>query len=106
MNPPQHAAARHEKELQRLKGILEQKTGERERMLALFRRARINEATLDKHLDEIETETAELNVAIERETRALSTGDRTKQLNSAEALLTQLRKRLKGPISQEMKRRI
>ena len=97
---------RHETELRRLKGLLEQKTGERERMLALFRRARIDEATLDKHLDEIETETVDLNVAIEKETQALSVSDRTQQLDSAEALLTQLRTRLKGQISHELKRRM
>jgi site-specific DNA recombinase len=97
---------RREKELQRLNALLEQKTGERERMLALFRRGRIDDATLDQHLDEIETETADLNIAIERETRALSAGDRTQQLTSAETLLMQLRKRLKGAISPELKRRI
>jgi site-specific DNA recombinase len=96
----------HEKELERLKSLLAQKQGERERMLALFRRARIDEATLDRHLDEVETETVELNVAIERETRALSTSDRTQQMTSAKDVLTQLRTKLKGPISHELKCRI
>jgi hypothetical protein len=71
-----------------------------------FARGLYGNVTLDQHLDEIETETAGLNIAIDRETRALSTADRSAQLTSPEALPTQLRKRLKGPISDELKRRI
>src|SRR5262249_21218314 len=44
---------RQEKELQRLRGLLDQKGEERDRVLALFRRGQIDEATLDRQLDEI-----------------------------------------------------
>src|SRR5216684_330093 len=75
-------------------------------MLGLFRRGRIDEATLDQHLDLINTEAAGLQSGIEAAERALSVEDRTKQLRSAEALLGTLRTKLVGPISPEIKRRI
>ena len=67
--------------------LLEQKSGERDRVLALFRRGRIDDATLDKQLDEINAETIALTTEIDATTRALSSGDQQAQLNSAEALL-------------------
>ena len=97
---------RREKDLQRLRGLLEQKSGERDRILALFRRGRIDEATLDKQMDEIEGEAAGLRAEIETEARALSCADRREQLSSAEALLASLRKRLNKPIPPDLKRRI
>jgi hypothetical protein len=83
-----------------------QKSGERDRILGLFRRGRIDEATLEKQMDEIEVEAAGLRSEIDAEARALSCADRREQLNSAEALLASLRKRLDKPISHELKRRI
>jgi transcriptional regulator with XRE-family HTH domain len=96
----------HEKDLQRLRGLLEQKSGERDRVLALFRRGRIDDATLDKQLDEINAETIALTTDIDAATRALSSRDQQAQLNSAETLLETLRKRLDKPISHELRRRI
>src|ERR1035437_2407778 len=49
---------RQQKELEQLRDRLEEKTTERERMLGLFRRGRIDDATLDQHLDLINAETA------------------------------------------------
>jgi site-specific DNA recombinase len=97
---------RRETELDELRGRLQQKIGERDRVLALFRRNRIDEATLDQQLDLIEVEAADLRTDIEAATRALSAGDRTAQLQSAEALLAMLRSRLDGPVPSELKRRI
>ena len=97
---------RQESELKSLKEHMEQKTAERDRMLGLFRRGRIDEATLDQHLDAINTETAALESGIEAAERALSAEDRAAQLRSAESLLETLRTKLASPISVEMKRRI
>jgi site-specific DNA recombinase len=97
---------RHEKELKSLKERLEQKTAEKDRMLGLFRRGRIDEPTLDQHLDAINTEATDLQSGIEVAERALSAEDRAAQLRSAESLLATLRTKLAGPISFEMKRRI
>jgi len=95
-----------EKELKSLKERLEQKTAERERMLGLFRRGRIDETTLDRQLDAINTEAGGLQSGIETAERALSAEDRAAQLRSAESLLSTLRTKLAGPISPELKRRI
>ena len=97
---------RRQKELQDLRDRLQQKTAERDRVLALFRRGRIDEATLDQQLDLINAEAAELQGDIETATRELSIGDRTAQLQSAESLLVTLRNRLDGPVPPDLKRRI
>jgi transcriptional regulator with XRE-family HTH domain len=97
---------RQEKDLKSLKERLEQKTAERDRMLVLFRRSRIDEATLDQHLDAINSEAAGLQAGIEAAERVPSTEDRAAQLRSAESLLSILRTKLAGPISFELKRRI
>jgi len=95
-----------QKELDALRDRLQQKTGEKDRVLGLFRRGRIDEALLDQQLDQIDVEGAELRNDIEAATRALSAVDCTGQLQSAEALLATLRTRLSGPIPPELKRRI
>jgi site-specific DNA recombinase len=84
----------------------QQKAGERDRVLGLFRRGRIDDATLDQQLDQINTEAFRLHAEIEAASRALAAGDRTAQLRSAEELLASLRKRLDGPVPPELKRRI
>jgi transcriptional regulator with XRE-family HTH domain len=86
--------------------LLDKKSGERDRVLALFRRGRIDDAMLDKQLDEINAEAMALTTGIDAANRALSTGDQQAQMNSAEALLATLRKRLGKPIPPELKRRI
>lgn len=95
-----------EKELRSFTERLEQKTGERDRMLGLFRRGRIDDATLDQHLNLINAEASSLQASAEAVQRALSDEDRVAQLRSAESLLATLRARLAGPISHELKRRI
>jgi transcriptional regulator with XRE-family HTH domain len=85
---------------------LEEKTVERERMLGLFRRGRIDDATLDQHLNLIDVEAGALQAEIEMAERVLSVADQTAQLKSAGALLSTLRERLDHTISPEFKRRI
>ncbi|MGA2713568.1 MAG: recombinase family protein [Bryobacteraceae bacterium] len=97
---------RRQKEFDDLTGRLQQKATERERVLALFRRGRIDDATLDQQLDQVNAEAANLQNDIEAVKRELAAGDRTAQLQSAEALLETLRKRLDGPIPHDLKRRI
>jgi transcriptional regulator with XRE-family HTH domain len=97
---------RHEKELASLKERLELKGAERDRILGLFRRGRIDEATLDQQLDAINTEAAGLRSGIDAAEQALSAEERAAQLRSAESLLGTLRIKLAGPISPELKRRI
>lgn len=67
---------------------------------------RINEATLDQHLDAINTEASGLQAGIEAVERTLSAEDRAAQLRSAESLLATLRTKLASPLSPEIKRRI
>ena len=97
---------RRQKELDEFRGRLEQKSAERDRVLGLFRRGRIDDAELDQQLDLIDAEAAGLQAEIEVATRALSAGDRAEQFRSAESLLATLRKRLDGPVPSELKRRI
>jgi site-specific DNA recombinase len=95
-----------QKELDDLRERLQQKTVEREKVLGLFRRGRIDEATLDQQLDQIDAEAADLRADIEPAARGLSVGDRTAQLQSAQELLAMLRNRLDSPIQPELRRRI
>jgi site-specific DNA recombinase len=97
---------RRQEELDDLKYRLQQKGAERDRVLGLFRRGRIDEATLDQQLDQIKAESDGLQNEIETATRGLSAGDRVAQLQSAEELLATLRSRLDGPVPPELKRRI
>jgi transcriptional regulator with XRE-family HTH domain len=97
---------RWQKALDELTERMRQKAAERERVLGLFRRGRIDDATLDQQLDLINTETFALHAEIEQAKRALSAGDRAAQLKSADELLATLRKRLAGPVPLELKRRI
>ena len=76
-----------QKELDGLRDRLQQKTGEKDRVLGLFRRGRIDEATLDQQLDQIDAEASALRKDIDAATQALSAVDRTAQLQSAETLL-------------------
>lgn len=97
---------RRQKALDDLAAHLLQKSVERERVLALFRRGRINDATLDQQLDQVDAEATDLQGDIETVKRELAARDRTAQLQSAEALLETLRRRLDGPVPAELKRRI
>ncbi len=88
------------------KNGLQQKSIERDRILGLYRKGRIDEATLDEQLGEVEKEWGALQGEIEQRTRELNGEDRRVQFQSAEGLLAILRSQLDGEISPELKRRI
>jgi hypothetical protein len=64
------------KELAKLTAQRQQKVAERDRILALFRRGRIDEQVLDQQLDLIQNETATLQEQIDSASRALAIPDR------------------------------
>jgi site-specific DNA recombinase len=97
---------RLQSQLNSLRVQIDEKTTERDRVLTLFRRGRIDEEVLDQQLHEIEKESVSLQRQFETGTTTLAASDRTEQLNSAEALLETLRTRLDGTISPDMKRRL
>src|SRR6185437_8577432 len=97
---------RRERLLANLRACLEDKGNERERVLGLYRRGRIDDTTLDQQLEQVDREKAGLQVEIETAIRELSTENRTHQLQTAEQLLMALRKRLDGPIPLNLKRRV
>jgi len=97
---------RCQKKIDELVRQLQQKTMERDRVLGLFRRGRIDEAVLDQQLDAIQNEAAGLDLEIQTAAGTLAAGDRQEQFRSAESLLEQLRARLDGPIPQPLRRRI
>jgi transcriptional regulator with XRE-family HTH domain len=94
---------RKQKELEGFQARLIEKAAERDRVLGLFRRGRIDDATLDQQLDVIDAESAGLRAELEVRARALSAVDQASQLQSAEALLAALRKRLDGPVPPELR---
>lgn len=96
----------YESQLAGLRARLAGKDAERERMLGLFRRGRLQEVELDRQLDDIHQAKAALESEIRTLEPQLSIPDRAAMLQSAEALLTTLRKRLAGPIPPDLKRRI
>ena len=104
--PSRQGYPRKQKELDSLKARLAEKTTERDRVLGLFRRGRIDDATLDQQLDVIDRDFAGLQAEIEIRSRTLSAVDQAAQVQSAEELLKVLHKRLEGPIEPVLKRRI
>jgi DNA-binding transcriptional regulator YiaG len=95
------------KELAKLTAQRQQKAAERDRILALFRRGRIDEQVLDQQLDLIQNETATLQEQIDSARRALSIPERAAQLESAAKLLQDLRLDLhEQPISPELQRKM
>jgi site-specific DNA recombinase len=91
----------------RLEELLAEKATERSRILGLYRRGRLTDAALDEQMEEIGKEEAGLGMQI-KELRCRVTGADSirNDINSAQALLEKLRKRLDEPISWELKRRI
>jgi site-specific DNA recombinase len=78
-----------------LKTALQGKDGERNSVLALYRRGRIDEPTLDQQLDEIERERGQLEGLIrESEARMAQSESAEARIRSVEDLLVQLSQRL------------
>jgi hypothetical protein len=89
----------------RLENALRQKGSERDKVVGLFRRGRIETPALDRQLDDILKEETTLRTQIEAITsklRGVEAGDQ--HLASAAGLLQKLRQRLEEPISWEVKR--
>jgi site-specific DNA recombinase len=81
------------------------KAEERARVLALFRKGRIDEAALDSQLDEIETEEMTLRARLEAAKPTLVRDD-SAALATVEMLLERLRTKLDQGISWELKREL
>jgi hypothetical protein len=91
----------------RLEGLIAQKAAERSRVVGLYRRGRLTDADLDAQMEEIGKEEAALEAHVAELRGKISGADSIgPTINSAEALLTKLRKRLDEPISWEVKRRL
>jgi hypothetical protein len=82
------------------------KITERNRILTLFRKGRINEADLDRQMDQIDREEAGLRSNIEDVSARLLGVDGVGRVQSAEALLEELRGRLDAGVSWEVKRNL
>ena len=95
------------KQVARLEGLLGQKTAERSRVVGLYRRGRLTEVDLDAQMDEIAKEETALNTQLgELRGRIAGADSIATTVNSAEALLVKLRRRLEEPVSWEIKRRL
>src|SRR5580704_16624127 len=91
----------------RLERMLAQKEAERSRVVGLYRRGRLTDADLDAQMDEIGKEQTGLEAQIDELRGKIAGADSiTTTVGSAQALLTELRKRLDEPISWEQKRRL
>lgn len=94
-------------QITRLDGLLAKKAEERNRVLGLFRRGRLDDKALDQQMDEIGLEEAALEKQLdELRGKVTSSESIATTVRSAEALLAKLRKRLDGPVSWEMKRHL
>ena len=95
------------KQVTRLEGLLAQKATERSRVVGLYRRGRLTEADLDAQMDEIGKEETALEAQVAELRGKIAGADSIgATINSAQALLERLRKRLDEPISWELKRRL
>lgn len=100
-------ATKNRERLLRLRGLLEGKAGERNKVVSLYRSGLLNNAELAQQLEEIDTETAGLASQIEELESKLGGIDANGPvLENAEAFLTRLRKRLDQPLTWERKRQL
>jgi site-specific DNA recombinase len=100
-------ATNDKERLRRLRVLLDGKAGERNKIVGLYRRGRLNDAELDQQVEEIDKEAAGLSAQIaELEGKLGSTDSNGAVLESAEALLTRLRQRLDQPLTYERKRQL
>jgi len=99
--------AKDRERLGRMRELPEGKADERNRVVGLYRRGRLNDAELDQQVEEIDKEAAGFAVQItELEGKLGSTESNGAVLESAEALLTRLRQRLDQPLTYERKRQL
>ncbi len=96
-----------QEELAHLQQSLQTKNREKDTVITLFRRGRIDEQTLDSQLDQVSQEESGLLKQIERlqgllqNTRSMET-----LLHSVEAMLQNLCRRLEEPLTWELKRQL
>jgi site-specific DNA recombinase len=91
----------------RLEGLLAKKAEERNRVLGLFRRGRLDDKALDAQMDEIGREETALERQLEElRGKVISAESIAVTVSSAEALLAKLRKRLDVPVSWAIKRQL
>jgi hypothetical protein len=94
-------------QLKALTAALAEKVNERDRIISLFRKGRIDQKSLDRQLDELHAEEATLQTRIdELGRRALGVDDAQEQMRTAEAQLEALRKCLDGAVSWEVKHKL
>jgi site-specific DNA recombinase len=92
-------------DLARFQRELSAKQGEKDSVITQFRRGRISEGDLDRQLDQVQAEEADLQQRIAAVQQALRDGQRTQEsLQGAEALLTELNHEMDGPQTFEGKR--
>jgi len=95
------------KQVSQLEGMLAQKAIERNRVVGLYRRGRLTDVELDAQMDEIGREESAIGERIaELGSRITGADSIGANINSAQALLAKLRKRLDEPVSWELKRRL
>ena len=95
------------KQVVRLEGLLAQKATERSRVVGLYRRGRLTDAELDGQMDEIGKEEKALESQIaELGGKIAGAESIAGNVNSAQTLLAELRKRLDQPVSWDQKRRL
>jgi site-specific DNA recombinase len=91
----------------RLRGLLEGKAGERNKVVGLYRKGILNDAELAQQLDEIDKEAAGLASQIEElELKQGGVDSNAAAVENAETLLTRLRERLDQPMTYERKRQL
>jgi site-specific DNA recombinase len=90
-----------------LQGLQEAKASERSKVVALFRKGRLNDSELDQQLSDIDREAEGLSSQLEALKRKLGSACANEAaLEDTEALLTRLRKRLDESLSSEQRRQL
>jgi site-specific DNA recombinase len=107
MNERGDEATQMRAELAHLQQNLQAKNREKDTVITLFRRGRIDERSLDSQLDQIQQEESDLQKQIER-LQGLVQDAHTMEtaLRSTEELLQKLRQRLEEPLTWELKRNL
>jgi site-specific DNA recombinase len=94
-------------EIARLQQSWQNKNNEKDAVIALFRKGRIDESDLDRQLDQIKQEGSAIQQQIEQ-LQGLAQDARSVEarLRSAEELLQALRQRLEEPLTRELRRQV
>jgi len=94
-------------EVARLQQAIAGKQGEKDTVITLYRRGRIDGFDLDRQLDQIQREEADLHTELEQAQEASHTSVDVEQgLRTAESLLRDLHARLAEPMTDELKRQL